>query len=71
VAVADGYYRAALTAAESLGMRPLAARCHLSLAELHQSSDGQEHLTRATTVLGELGMHFWLGQATATQASAG
>jgi hypothetical protein len=52
-------------------MPPLAARCHLGLAELHAPPDGQEHLTRVTTILGELGMHFWLGQAAATQAAAG
>jgi hypothetical protein len=59
VAVADGDYRAALMAAESLGMHPLAARCHLGLAELHHSADGEEHLARATTMLSELGMPGW------------
>jgi tetratricopeptide (TPR) repeat protein len=71
VAVADGYYRAALAAAESLGMRPLAARCHLGLAELRRHQEGHEQLARVTTMLSELGMRFWLGQATTTQVEAG
>ncbi len=73
VAVADGHYRAALGAAEALSMRPLAARCHLGLAEIHQHQpgEGREHLARATRMLKELGMHFWLEQAPTTRVEAG
>ena len=65
VSGADDRYRAALMAADSLGMRPLAARCHLGLAEVHsrQSPAGQDHLLTATTMLGALDMEFWLAQA--------
>jgi len=50
-------------------MRPLIARCHLGLGKLArrmgQRDRAQEHLTTATTLLREMGMHFWLEQAEA------
>jgi tetratricopeptide (TPR) repeat protein len=66
---ADGYYRQALVLAEELGMRPLAAHCHLGLGTLYRrTSDrvkAQEHLTTATTMYREMGMGFWLEKADA------
>jgi class 3 adenylate cyclase/tetratricopeptide (TPR) repeat protein len=66
---AEGHYRQATGLAEELGMRPLIARCHLGLGKLArrmgQRDRAQEHLTTATTLLREMGMHFWLEQAEA------
>jgi class 3 adenylate cyclase/tetratricopeptide (TPR) repeat protein len=63
------YYRQARSLAEELGMRPLAAHCHLGLARLYhrtdQRRDAQEHFTRATTMYRDMGMQFWLEKATA------
>ena len=46
--------------AESLGMRPLVARCHLALGQLHRRQGGpdpaQEHLAIAATMFAEFGM---------------
>src|SRR5262249_4599252 len=48
---AEGYYRQALALAEELGMRPLAAHCHLGLGSLFQkmgrSEPAQVELTTA------------------------
>jgi tetratricopeptide (TPR) repeat protein len=64
---ADAHYRQALARADELGMRPLAAYCHLGLGRLchHAGRDAaaREHLTTATTMYREMGMGFWLGQA--------
>jgi hypothetical protein len=59
--------------AEELGMRPLLAHCHLGLGTLHLRTGkwgrAHEHLATATTMYGEMGMAFWLGQpATASLA---
>jgi class 3 adenylate cyclase/tetratricopeptide (TPR) repeat protein len=54
----------ALALAESLGMRPLAARCHLSLARLaRRDGDGEaatRHRDAAAALLQALGMTYWL-----------
>ena len=64
---AEGYYREALALADTLGMRPLAAHCHLGLGRLYRrTGDGakaHEHLTTATTMYREMGMGFWLAKA--------
>ena len=66
---AEGPYQQATGLAEELGMRPLIARCHLGLGKLArrtgQRDRAQEHLTTATPLLREMGMHFWLEQAEA------
>jgi tetratricopeptide (TPR) repeat protein len=66
---AEGHYQQATGLAEELGMRPLIARCHLGLGKLArrtgQRDRAQEHLTTATPLLREMGMHFWLEQAEA------
>jgi len=61
---AEGSYRAALTPAQDLGMRPLVAHCHLGLGKLYRRTgereQAQEHLTTATTMYREMNMQFWL-----------
>ena len=63
------YYRSALTLAEELGMRPLAAHCHLGLGKVYRRTakreQAQEHLTSATAMYREMDMRFWLEQAEA------
>ena len=64
---AESSYRQALAIAEQIGMRPLAAHCHLGLGKLYQRTgkqqEAQEHLTTATTMYREMGMTYWLEQA--------
>ena len=69
---AEAHYRAALAVAEALGMRPLAARCHLGLGSLRkdQPREAQAHLDIATTSFREMGMQFWFEQATASSVAA-
>jgi class 3 adenylate cyclase/tetratricopeptide (TPR) repeat protein len=61
---AEAGYRDALSLADALGMRPLAARCHLSLGLLHRKTgradEAHEHLTTATAMLRDMGMAYWL-----------
>jgi hypothetical protein len=63
-------YGKALALADSRGMRPLVAHCHLGLATLHRGiGDGltaREHLSTAATMYREMDMRFWLEQAEAT-----
>jgi hypothetical protein len=65
VAMAEAHYRAALSLAEDLGMRPFVACCHLGLGSLrkHQPRKAQDHLAVATASFREMGMRFWLKQA--------
>jgi class 3 adenylate cyclase/tetratricopeptide (TPR) repeat protein len=57
---ADAFYRAALEAADRLGMKPLVARCHRGLSELcrriGRTDTARAHSERAATVCRELGM---------------
>jgi len=66
-ATADAHYGAAMVLASELGMRPLAAHCHLGLGKLYQRTGdrakAQEHLTTAATMYREMGMGFWLAEA--------
>jgi class 3 adenylate cyclase/tetratricopeptide (TPR) repeat protein len=66
-ATAERHYQAVLSAAESLGLRPLVAHCHLGLGTLHRrtgdDAKAQEHLTTATVMYREMGMTFWLEKA--------
>ncbi len=66
---AEDHFRTAVARAEQLGMRPLAAHCHLGLGKLyHRTGDrskAREHLTTATTMYREMAMGFWLAQAEA------
>jgi hypothetical protein len=69
---APGYYREALALAGQLGMRPLVAHGHLGLGTLYRRmgkrQEAPEHLTTATTMYREMGMHFWREQADAALA---
>jgi tetratricopeptide (TPR) repeat protein len=71
VAGAEGHYRAAMALANSLGMRPLVAHCHLGLGKLYRRTDkreqAQEHLATATTMYREMGMTYWLEKAEAEE----
>ena len=64
---AEAHYRQALVAAEEMGMRPLAAHCHLGLGKLfHRTGDrakAAEHLTIAATMYRAMDMGVWLEKA--------
>ena len=63
---AERHYNQALARADELGMRPLAAHCHLGLGKLHsrtaERATAAEHLRIAATMYRETDM-FWLGKA--------
>jgi class 3 adenylate cyclase/tetratricopeptide (TPR) repeat protein len=63
LAGAAASYEQALTLADELGMRPLAAHCHLGLGRLRRRPADREHLARAATMYREMNMHPWLEQA--------
>jgi hypothetical protein len=60
---------------EELGMRPLAAHCHLGLSNLYRRvgkrGQAQEHLCTAATMYREMGMNFWLEKARAERKALG
>jgi tetratricopeptide (TPR) repeat protein len=66
---ADRQYRQALAGADELGMRPLAAHCHLGLGRLHRQTSGdaaaRDHFASAATLYREMDMRLWLEQAEA------
>ena len=63
----EAHYRQALTRAESRGMRPLVAHCHLGLGKLYRRTgerqQAHEHLAAAATMYHEMDMTFWLEHA--------
>ena len=63
----EAHYRAALALAESRGMRPLVAHCHLGLGQLYRRSGhgdrAHEHFAIATTMFRDMEMSGWLAQA--------
>jgi tetratricopeptide (TPR) repeat protein len=63
----EACYRKALALAESHGMLPLAARCHLGLGELYRKSSAHEkaktELTTAAGLFRSMEMTFWLERA--------
>jgi tetratricopeptide (TPR) repeat protein len=65
----EHHYSAALALATALGMRPLAAHCHLGLGKLYRRTSDRakaaEHLTTASALYRELDMGFWLEKAEA------
>ena len=69
---AEAYYRASLTLAEELGMRPLQAHCHLGLgtlyAKLEQREQARAELSTAIALYRTMEMTFWLPQAEAALA---
>ena len=72
VAPAEASYQQALALAETLGMRPLVAHCHLSLGRLYgQTGRGEQSraaLTIAMDLYRAMDMPFWLPQAEAALA---
>jgi predicted ATPase/class 3 adenylate cyclase len=72
---AEEYYTQALARADELGMRPLAAHCHLSLGKLYGRTGDQakakEHLTVAATMYRDMDMGFYLAQAQAALKEPG
>jgi tetratricopeptide (TPR) repeat protein len=64
---AEAYYRQALALADELGMRPLAAHCHLGLGTLHQKigrdDEAQGELATAAEMYRSMEMPFWLAKA--------
>ena len=68
----EAHYREALALAESGGMRPLVAHCHLGLGKLHQRTgqrgQARDLLATAAAMYREMEMTFWLGQAEAAIA---
>ena len=64
ISEAEARYREALALAGALGMRPLAAHCHLGLGKIYRRTSNQaktrEHLTTATALYREMDMGFWL-----------
>jgi tetratricopeptide (TPR) repeat protein len=68
-------YRQALAIATELGMRPLAAHCHLGLGTLARKTghgeQAREHLTTAAAMYREMEMRFWLEKAEAEATALG
>jgi predicted RNA polymerase sigma factor len=68
-------HQAALSMAEELGMRPLAAHCHAALARLYRRGgkpdEARAEHTAATTMYREMDMRFWLEKAEAETGRAG
>jgi tetratricopeptide (TPR) repeat protein len=66
---AENHYGQALALAKELGMRPLMAHCHVGLGKLYRRignlQRAKEHLTTATTMMGEMEMGLWLERAEA------
>jgi tetratricopeptide (TPR) repeat protein len=66
---AEEHYRQALARADELGMRPLAAHCHLGLGTLYRRTGdltkAREHLITATAMYREMDTGYWLQQAQA------
>jgi hypothetical protein len=64
LATATERYTAAIAIAEELGLRPLLARSHLGLGQLHrrggQMLEAEEHLATAVVLFSDLGMRAWL-----------
>lgn len=63
---AESYFRQGLVLAEELGMRPLAAHCHLGLAELLEpmwrGADKKNHRSTARQLYREMRMPGWLAR---------
>jgi tetratricopeptide (TPR) repeat protein len=72
VATAEAHYSAAIALAEELGMRPLAAHCHLGLGTLYTKigrlEQARAELSTAIDLYRAMAMTFWLPQAEAALA---
>jgi tetratricopeptide (TPR) repeat protein len=73
VATAEAHHGATLALADELGMRPLAAHCHLGLGNLYRrTGDGaraQAHLATTRAMYREMNMGFWLEKVEAEMAA--
>jgi hypothetical protein len=62
----EDHYSQALALATGLGMRPLAAHCHLGLGHWLRrrggSAKAEEHLGLARAMYAEMGLTLWLAQ---------
>ena len=71
----ETHYRQALTLAETRGMRPLVAHCHLGLGQIYRrtgmAEHAREHLTIAADMFREMDMRFWLEQVEADSSDSG
>jgi class 3 adenylate cyclase/tetratricopeptide (TPR) repeat protein len=60
-------YEQALSIADELGLRPLAARTHFHLGQLQRGlgrlEDAEEHMARAVVLFADMGMRYWLEQS--------
>ena len=67
---AEDLYRQCLALAETLGMRPLSAHCHLGLGQLYallgDASKARDCLERARLRYREMGMQLWVEQPSAS-----
>jgi tetratricopeptide (TPR) repeat protein len=72
VATAEAHYGAAMALTSELGMRPLAAHCHLGLGTLYTKigrlEDARAKLSTAIDLYKAMEMTFWLPQAEAALA---
>ncbi len=63
----EAAYLEALALAETLGLRPLVARCHLGLGQVYARSKRRDqavqHLATARDLLAEMGIRYWLDRA--------
>ena len=68
-AMAEEYLRRAMAMAEEREMRPLIARCHLSLGPLYRrtgkTDQARQYITTASTMFREMAMPLWRDQAEA------
>jgi tetratricopeptide (TPR) repeat protein len=75
VDAATAHYRQALALADELGMRPLAAHCHLGLGMLYvklgRGEPAHTALSTAIALYRAMDMTFWLPQAEAALARVG
>jgi tetratricopeptide (TPR) repeat protein len=64
---AEAGYRHALALASEIGLRPLAAHCHVGLGTLRRHTgnrqEAERHLDAAAALYREMGMRFWLDRA--------
>jgi hypothetical protein len=64
---AAAHYRQALEVAETRGMRPLVAHCHVGLGRLAtlagEARTSRDHFAMATMMYREMGMGRWLVEA--------
>jgi predicted ATPase/class 3 adenylate cyclase len=67
LATATARFTAAIALAEELGLRPLLARAHLGLGQLHrragQVDEAEAHLATAVVLFSDLGMRSWLDRS--------